>query len=156
MGNKLPSLSPHREAFLDGLAAYGVVSHAHKLSGRPLDRAAWYRLRDAEPEFAAAWEQALEASADRLEMAAYQRAVEGVDDPVFHQGVLAGYRRVYSDRLLETLLKGNRAWKYRDRIDHKLSGGVVQLVIETTIAPEEIEHEAIEGETVEPEPELLR
>jgi hypothetical protein len=41
---------------------------------------------------------------------------------VFQGGKNVGTERVYSDRLLELLLKARRPAKYRERIDHKHGG----------------------------------
>jgi hypothetical protein len=41
-----------------------------------------------------------------LEAEARRRAVQGWDEPVFHQGRKVGTIRKYSDRMLEILLKG--------------------------------------------------
>ena len=61
-----------------------------------------------------------DAGIDALEDTAIRRAVLGVEEPVFWQGQVVGWKTVYSDRLLTFLLAGNRA-KYRGEGD-KFSG----------------------------------
>ena len=61
-----------------------------------------------------------DAGIDALEDTAIRRAVLGVEEPVFWQGTVVGWKTVYSDRLLTFLLAGNRA-KYRGEGD-KFSG----------------------------------
>ena len=62
-------------------------------------------------------QQCIEAeigAADDLEQAAYERAVIGWEEPVYHRGELVGQIRKFSDSLLLTLLKGAKPEKYRD------------------------------------------
>ncbi|MCL6252060.1 hypothetical protein M3P36_13520 [Altererythrobacter sp. KTW20L] len=60
--------------------------------------------------FRAAWEAALDIGVQMLEDVAMDRALNGVEEQVFHQGELVGTRRVYNDRLLMFILR-NRAPK---------------------------------------------
>ena len=66
-----------------------------------------------------------ERSSRRLhgaEEALYERAVEGVDEPmVNHLGQIVGYKKKYSDRLLEVQLKALDPDKYKDnsKVDQK-------------------------------------
>lgn len=102
-------------AFLDALAESGNVSKAAAAAG--VTRTTVYALRnhpDA-PDFAEAWEDALEEASDLLELEARRRAVEGVEEPVFYQGLECGSVRKYSDTLLIFLLKAAKPEKYRER-----------------------------------------
>ncbi|MET0251591.1 MAG: hypothetical protein ABW203_05370 [Novosphingobium sp.] len=58
--------------------------------------------------FRAAWEAALALGVQRLEDVAMERALHGVEVPVYHFGAVVGTRRVYNDRLLMFILR-NRA-----------------------------------------------
>ena len=60
-----------------------------------------------------AWADALEEAADRLEMEAFRRAVEGIGEDRFFKGDVVGRVTRYSDRLLMFLLKARRP----DRFD---------------------------------------
>lgn len=69
-----------------------------------------YKLRN-HPEaagFRAAWEAALDCGMARIEDTAMDRALNGIETPVFYHGEKVGTRQVYNDRLLMFLLN-NRA-----------------------------------------------
>lgn len=126
-------LTPKKQAaFLDALRAGLSVSHAARLSG--FARRTWYDHRAADPAFAAAWDDASEEGADRLEDEAVRRAVEGVrtEKTVTSQGralrdeagaLVKDVTIDYSDTLLIFLLKGRRPQKYAERhkVDHTVA-----------------------------------
>lgn len=106
------------QAFITALADQGVVSHACKLAN--IGRSTAYEHRAAHPDFAQAWDEALEIAADTLELEVRRRAHEGVEEPVFgrvgkDQDGIVGYVTKYSDTLMMFLLKGIRPDKYRER-----------------------------------------
>jgi hypothetical protein len=88
--------------FLEALAETGNVSAAARIACVCRDLP--YKERPHDPEFARAWESAIEASNDRLEEIARQRALGT------------------SDTLLIFLLKANRPEKFRDNIQHQHAG----------------------------------
>jgi hypothetical protein len=55
--------------------------------------------------FRKAWEAALDMGIQRIEDAAMDRALNGVDAPVFYHGEKVGDRTVYNDRLLMFMLR---------------------------------------------------
>lgn len=63
--------------FLAALAQAPSVSHAAMAAG--VHRSTCYEWRDNNPQFAKAWEQALETAVDGLVVAAFQRALKGSD-----------------------------------------------------------------------------
>jgi hypothetical protein len=89
-----------------------------------IGRSTAYEWRDQDAEFAAAWDEAVEAGLDDLEEEARRRALEGlmqkkftkngaaIIDPATNQPY---FERVYSDSLMQMLLKAGRPEKYRDR-----------------------------------------
>jgi hypothetical protein len=81
-----------------------------------LTRTRAYEWRDADPNFARAWDEAVELGTDELEEEARRRAYFGVDEPVFYQGEACGTIRKYSDTLLIFLLKGRRPERFRERV----------------------------------------
>jgi hypothetical protein len=106
--------------FLTELAARGNISESAKVAGITRQHAhRWYREHK---EFATQWDEAIEVANDALEREAWRRAVEGVDEPVFFQGSQCGEIRKYSDQLLTTLLKANRASKFRDNSKVEVTG----------------------------------
>lgn len=102
-----------RAAFLAALADTGIVSVAARRVELSARRA--YELREEDEEFAEAWDEALEAAIDTLELEARRRAHEGIDVPVMGRGgpVLQSdgeplMIKHYSDRLLTFLLSAKR------------------------------------------------
>jgi hypothetical protein len=85
------------------LAAGWSVTHAAKRAG--VNRQQFYEWRGMRDDFAAAWEQALQAGTDALEDEARRRAVDGWDEPVYQRGELAGHIRKYDSQLIQFLLR---------------------------------------------------
>jgi len=112
-----------KATFIDILGKTGNVTLAAEAANVGTDTAYAHRNADSptyEPEFAKAWQRALEKAADILEAEARRRGFNGYDEPVFGSGgpgqgtVQVGTVRRYSDTLLIFLLKGARPEKYRD------------------------------------------
>jgi hypothetical protein len=116
--------SPERDArFLAALAGGATINSAVISVGYA--RPTVYRWRAADVEFAAAWDDAVEAGTDILEDEALRRAKDGFDEPRFYEGQVCGYVRRYSDTLLMFLLKARRPGKYGDKVtaEHRGPGG---------------------------------
>jgi hypothetical protein len=111
-----------RENFIATLAQFCNVSEAARAAG--IARSTAYEWREDDAEFAALWDEAEQAAADKLEREAWRRAVEGVDKPIYYQGDKIDTCKEYSDRMLEILLKGHRPEKFVDRIKAEHSGSV--------------------------------
>jgi hypothetical protein len=115
-----------RDAFLTALRAHGNVSEA--CAAAQFGRTAAYAWRGDDPDFAAAWDEALDEAADTMEREAWRRAVEGTEKPVF--GSLGGKKgtgevgriREYSDTLLIFMLKAARPEKFRERTETRHTG----------------------------------
>lgn len=99
-----------RKAFLAALAKEGVVSEAARKA--KVCRTYVYEVREADPTFAVAWEDAVQQSLDALELVAVRRA------------------RKKSDRLLAYLLTARRPEVYGRRLAVEHSGGVTLEIIE--------------------------
>ena len=99
--------------FLDNLAKHGRVDLAAKNAGYA-DTSYINRLRRKDEEFAAAFDEAMNAAMDNLEAEAIRRAVDGVEEPVYYRGEEVGTINKKSDQLLMFLLKGNKS-KYREK-----------------------------------------
>jgi len=114
------------QTFLDELSKCGNVKDACVAAG--VGRRTVYDWRAKDPEFAQAWDSALDEAADTMEREAFRRAVEGTEKPVF--GSLGkgkgtgevGRIREYSDTLLIFLLKAARPEKYRERTETRHTG----------------------------------
>jgi len=146
-----------KPALLAALCEVPVLRHACEAA--KIDRTAVWKARETDPEFAAAYDAAIEAGVDRAEQEAFRRAVVGFEEPVVHQGGLAyrmelyadedgaaKYRpvldpmgqpvpltvRKHSDALLSLFLKGRRKKIYADRTELTgADGGPVVQVDET-------------------------
>jgi hypothetical protein len=110
---KLKLTKSRQECFLQALAETGSVIDAVRVAGTSRTRV--YELRKVDPAFSAAWSEAEDIAADRLEDEARRRAVEGVSEPLVSGGKLVRddsgqpiTARRYSDGLLMALLKARR------------------------------------------------
>lgn len=114
-------LTPEKlTAFCAALAETGVVAKAcHAVD---VSRVTAYKWRDEIPEFAEAWDKALRIGITALEDEAHRRAFDGVQEPVFHQGLEVGAVRKYSDTLAIFLLKAHAPEKYRERSNLEVTG----------------------------------
>ena len=108
-----------RAIFLHVLEQHGQTAKAARAAGVSATTAYDHRNRDK--DFNEAWAEALEHFRDRLEVEAYRRAVDGVDEPVYQQGMEVGVVRRFSDSLLTLLLKGHRPERYRERVDQTVN-----------------------------------
>jgi hypothetical protein len=150
-GPRGKSLSPgsvkaRQAKFLEAFVEVGTVHGAAKLVG--IDNKTHYFWLQKDAEYAAAYAEAQRDAVDRLAAEAQRRAVEGVDEPVFYKGEVAGHIRRYSDTLLIFLLKARDPATYRDRIEHRHGNaegeGPLQLRIveEIVVASPEDDREA--------------
>lgn len=103
-----------RARFLEVLAEHANVGEAVRASGLPRRRA--LSLRAADEDFAADWDAAIEDARDRLELAAWTRALDGVEEPYFYGGQERGTLRRHPDGLLQMLLKAERPEKFGDAV----------------------------------------
>lgn len=100
--------TPERQTlFLDALASSGSVSTAAQAAGVSRTAAYNFRNRDdaAGEAFRAAWDGRLRQAVAVLAETAFDRAINGVEVPVFHKGEQIGIRIRHNDRLLMFLLK---------------------------------------------------
>lgn len=97
-----------QRGFIDALASTGSVESACRSVGMKSGGA--YRLRRAPGAdgFRAAWAAALDLGVQRVEDVAMDRALNGVEQPVYSYGKLVGTRTAHNDRLLMFMLR-NRA-----------------------------------------------
>jgi hypothetical protein len=101
--NRLAGWSAERQRlFLSHLAETGSV-HLASTAARLTARSA-YRLRARSPGFAEAWDVAEQLAVGRLSALAFDRAINGRTEQVWHQGDLIAEKRVPSDKLLMWLL----------------------------------------------------
>ncbi|WJY18088.1 hypothetical protein QQS45_10705 [Alteriqipengyuania flavescens] len=104
--------------FIALLAETGTVRDACRRMGAGEHHI--YKLR-AHPEgasFARAWEAALDLGVRRVEDTLMDRAINGVEVPVYHRGEIVGTRRVFNDRLLMFVLAQRMPEKYGKGAGH--------------------------------------
>lgn len=101
--------TPERQRrFVEALADTGSVkAAAHAVNMTP-EGAYLLRRHPEGRSFRKAWEAALALGVQRLEDVAMERALHGIEVPVYSYGKLVGTRRVFNDALLMFLLR-NRA-----------------------------------------------
>lgn len=131
-------IPPGAEAkFIAALATTGNVTLSCKLA--EFNRRAAYDRKNSDPAFAEKWEAALELGIDALEDEATRRALEGTEKPVFHQGVICGHVKEFSDTLMIFMLKSRRPEKFKDRISNEITGKLTldQLVMASLQPPKE-------------------
>ncbi len=95
-------------AFIEALAETGSVRSAAARVGRAEVGAYLLRRHPDAQQFRAAWDAALDIGMRRIEDVAMDRALHGVEVPMYAYGKLIGTRRIYNDRLLMFMLR-NRA-----------------------------------------------
>lgn len=131
-----PVSEARKRVFLKVLAETGIVRAASRAASPEADpkhgaAATFHQLRKRDAEFAAQWNQALAEADERLEEAAYARAVEGINEPVFQRGQQAkdadgkpAFITRYSDRLLERLLEARMPHRWAQHRKVEYSGSV--------------------------------
>ncbi len=91
-----------QQLFIETLAETGSVHVAAKSAG--LSARSAYGLRVRSAPFAAAWDAGQQLAVGRLSALAFDRAIHGRVEQVYHDGELVGERRLPSERLLMWLL----------------------------------------------------
>lgn len=88
--------------YIETLAETGSVHLSARAAG--LSARSAYALRVRSSAFSAAWDAAQQLAVGRLSALAFDRAIHGRIEQVYHQGELVGEKRVPSERLLMWLL----------------------------------------------------
>lgn len=88
---------PWHDAFLAALRQRPVVQFACDAVG--IERSTAYRRRDADKDFAKAWDDALEAGIDAAEAEAFRRGLHGYEEPVIDKGRLAYRYERYEEQV---------------------------------------------------------
>lgn len=129
--------------FLETLAATGCVTEAAEAAG--LSRQALYRHRNRRggEAFRAAWNRAQHCATGLLGDVAIERALQGIEEPVFWKGEQVGTRRRYNDKLLMFLLRGRAPFDFAPLPDIRhFAGGETRPMPGLDTMIERIEAEA--------------
>src|SRR3546814_11038267 len=89
MSNGIPLTPERKAAFLAELARHGIAVRAARAASPQSAQGAlstFTNERPRDPEFAAAWEEALETARADADHEIYRRAVEGYDEPGYEIG----------------------------------------------------------------------
>lgn len=131
-----------KKTFLAAVAAGNTITGAAKLVGVSTQTVTNERRRDE--VFDRQVDEAREGFAEHLESEAYKRAVTGVEKVVYFKGVPVGKERVYSDRLLETMLAANNR-RYKRDDAAKVAVVVAPLSTQELMAARDIGRENVEA-----------
>ena len=97
--------------YLAALREIPVVAHGCKAVG--IERSTAYRAREADEDFAKAWDEAMEEGVDRAEKEAFRRGIVGYEEPVIDKGRLAYQYERYETEDID----GHKTEHYRIRLD---------------------------------------
>jgi len=100
------------QGYADADAAFAV--------GRSLVRLR--RELRADPDFARLVAEAQAEGTAVMEAEATRRAMVGVSEPVYHNGEVVGHRKVYSDSLIQFLLRARDPERFKERRQVEVSG----------------------------------
>ena len=107
--------------FIENYEVMGQISSAAKAAGTSID--VIFKQKKIHPTLIEDMEIAHHKYCDEMENEMRRRAIEGVEEDVYYQGEVVGKKRVYSDKMLETLMKKERPDAFRERKEITGSGG---------------------------------
>ncbi|HEX8224791.1 MAG TPA: hypothetical protein VF605_13315 [Allosphingosinicella sp.] len=108
--NRHDGWTPQRQrAFILALSMIGMVSAAARSVGMSR-KSAYQLLERAGPgsSFAWAWQEARDFGRTQAWLTGAERAIKGVEVPVFYRGRQCGVKRVYNDRLLAAAFRASQ------------------------------------------------
>lgn len=136
-GTVAARVAPKKAEFIAAFRRNANITESCRLA--KLDRRTVYLWLDQDPQFKDDFSVAREDATDLLELEARRRAVDGWEQPVYQKGAEVGRIRLYSDRLMEVLLKGHRPETFKDRQDVNMTARVGPLQDPRLTADEELE-----------------
>lgn len=108
------------ERFLTNIGKNANIGEACELAG--IGRSSFYERKKTDAPFAAAYAEAMEGALDKLERAAWTRAVDGVEESQITRSGEIVKTMKYSDGLLQFLLKAHRPGKFKDTVRQEHTG----------------------------------
>ncbi len=103
-----------QRAFIEALADTGSVAAACKAVNMSTVGAYYLRRQPGAEGFREAWRTALDLGIERIEDVAMDRALNGVEEPLYSYGALIGTRIRYNDRLLMFLLRSRAPERFAE------------------------------------------
>jgi len=88
--------SKKKRRFLKALGKTGCVLDACRMVG--ISKTAVYTARERDPHLEKQWDRALRKAGTEIELTAWERGVEGVEEDVIAYGKVVGKRRKYDSR----------------------------------------------------------
>lgn len=149
--------TPERQrGFIEALADTGSVKHAAHAVNMTPEGAYLLRRHPEAHEFRKAWEAALSLGVRRLEDIAMDRALNGVESPVYSYGKIIGTRLVYNDRLLMFLLRNRAGQRFNAGGRHDaVTRGEINKLKKQWQAEYEKEQAIAHAEAAKTEPSIL-
>ena len=135
MDDLQPTLPDSFHKYIELLSESNRVTESADRAG--LSIMALRKLRSTHPtEVPEMEEEARERFRDKVRKEVHRRSIDGIEKPVYWQGVQTASEITYSDRLLELYAKAH-CTEFRDKsnLDLKVTGGV--LVVPTPAQSEE-------------------
>lgn len=143
-----------RPVFLEALSQLANIGYACQVAG--INRTTAYNAKERDPDFARAWDEALEDAGDKLEREVWRRAHDGVPRVklYIHQG--AEVARVveleYSDQLLLALLRKVRPAQWVEKHQVMMAARVQVGNLEDVTGVDWKEYERVFAEALGLEP----
>ena len=132
-----------KQQFVLSIAEHANIGLACLSAGWTVRNTAYASAKE-DPDFKALWAEAMEVAMDALEHQARERAM-GWLEPVFNKdGEEVGFRRCYSDKMMEMLLKAHRPDKFRETVEHEVNHGGGVILIPQPLTEAEFEKIAFE------------
>ena len=134
-----------RLAFLRALSLTGQLNKSATAVG--VSPSTVRKLQKADPDFADAYQEALDEYREWVEREVVRRAVEGWDEPVFQKGEQVGEVRKHSDALLMMLMKKlDPAYKEKHQVDVNIGGGILAVPAAESVDEWERRHRVEDAE----------
>jgi hypothetical protein len=115
--------NPRQRAFLQALIHTPRVSFACRAAGISTVAAYKWRTNERDVAFHRALAVAVQLGLERAESEGWRRGVDGYEKPVYYQGRLIGTERVFSDTMLQFMLRANKPERYAEKVRLEGAGG---------------------------------
>lgn len=123
-----------KNTFLEAVRRTGLIVQAARSAGTNSRRIK--KECEDDKEFGVDFQEALMDYAESCQKELHRRAIDGVTEDVYFQGVVCGQKQNYSDALLTTLVKA-KSPEFREKlsVDTTIHGGVL-CVLPQAVSPE--------------------